>query len=291
MPDTGRGMSLVDRVEARAIKAALTTTEHVLRGRRYHLFLLAAGTGRLVSDDGENLLAAPCILWLPHGLPRSFRLEAGTRGGALAIPDPQLGRAMPSGSTGTHIREVIGYPLVVRDPDQAGFRRLAELIETMGRELYENAAAADSVVQHSLALALIELWRLSRPEIAAPGPLPRNVVHTFLSLVDLHLRDQWTVQRYARQIGVSRDRLNTAVRRATGRSPLAHIHNRMMAEARALLTGSSLQVAEVAYKLGFGDAAYFSRFFQRNAGVPPGRYRKAAQVPAEAPDGSFAAWP
>lgn len=291
MPDSSHGIAVADRVEARAIKGALTGTEHVLHGRRYHLFLLAAGAGRLVSDDGENPLTAPCLVWLPHGRARSVRLDAGTRGGALSIPDPQLGRAMPSGSTGTHIREVIGFPLVVRDPEPPRLRRLAELVDTIGRELYDNAAAAESVVQHSLALALIELWRLSRPEVAAPGPLPRNFVHTFLSLVDLHLRDQWTVQRYARQIGVSKDRLNSAVRRATGRSPLAHIHNRLMTEARALLSGSSLQVAEVAYKLGFGDAAYFNRFFQRHAGMPPGRYRKAALAPAENPDASFAAWP
>lgn len=291
MPDATDQTGLADRVEARAIKPALTSSEHVLRGRRYHLFLLAAGSGRLASADGENLLTAPCLVWLPHGRQRVVRLEAGTRGSALGIPDPQLGRAIPSGSTGTHIREVIGFPLVVRDPDPARLRRLGELIATIGHELFENAAAADSVVQHSLALVLIELWRLSRPESVAPGPLPRNIVHTFMSLVDLHLRDQWTVQRYARQIGVSKDRLNSAVRRATGRSPLAHIHNRMMAEAKGLLTGSSLQVAEVAYKLGFGDAAYFNRFFQRHVGISPGRFRRASLPQPDEPDGSYAAWP
>lgn len=289
MPDTAYGGA--DRVEMRSMKGGLTNTEHVLRGRRYHLFLLVAGAGHLIADDGDQPLAAPCFAWLPHGRARTVSLDAGTRGSALGIPDSQLGRAIPAGATGTHIREIIGRPMVVRDPDPTRFRRLAGLVEAVGRELYENDAAAESVVHHSLALALIEVWRLSRPEIAAPGPLPRNIVHTFLSLVDLHLRDQWTVQRYARQIGVSRDRLNSAVRRATGRSPLAHIHNRLMAEAKGLLAGSSLQAAEVAYKLGFGDAAYFNRFFQRHAGMPPGRYRRAATAPADDRDASFAAWP
>jgi AraC family transcriptional activator of pobA len=280
-----------EAVEVRAIKSALTTTEHVLRGGRFHLFLIVSGDGTLLSADGSTELAGPCFCWLPHGQAQTVRLEAGTRGAALSIPDLVLGRSMPSGSVGTHIRDIIAYPMVIREPEPGKLRKLTELVDTIEQELFANGPAAHDVMQHCLALLMIEIWRLSRPETASPRPLPRNIVHTFMVLVDLHLRDHWTIQQYARQMGVSRDRLNGAVRRATGRPPLAHIHERLITEAKALLTESGLQVAEVAYKLGFGDAAYFNRFFQRHEGMPPGRYRQAALKPRSEPDVSYAAWP
>jgi AraC-like DNA-binding protein len=280
-----------DIVEVRSIKSALTNTEYVLHGERFHLFLLSAGAGNLISGDGATPLVAPCFSWLPNGKLRTIKLEAGTHGAALSIPDLVLGRSMPAGSVGSHIREIIGYPLVARETDPQGLRKLAGMVETIERELFENGPAAQSVMQHCLALLMIEIWRMSRPEISNPRPLPRNIVHTFMFLVDLHLRDHWTIQRYTRQMGISKDRLNSAVRRATGRPPLAHIHDRLMTEAKSLLTGSGLQVAEVAYKLGFSDAAYFNRFFQRHEGVPPGKYRENALKPKTEPDVSFAAWP
>lgn len=288
---TAAPVGLADGIEARAIRSALTRTAYVLRGGRSHLFLLTAGAGRVLADVGETGLTAPCLAWLPHGESRSVELDAGSSGAALSVPDPVLGGSLPEGSVGSHIREVIGRPLLLHPPSASDLDRLAELIATIRGELFANALAAQSVVRHCLSLALIEIWRMTGPETAGPRPSPRNIVHGFLFLVDLHLRDHWTVQRYATHMGVSKDRLTSAVRRATGRTPLAHIHGRLMAEARTLLTGSGLQVAEVAYKLGFTDAAYFNRFFQRHAGEPPGRYRNAQARRRPAPDASFAAWP
>jgi AraC family transcriptional activator of pobA len=280
-----------ENVEARAIRSGLDIAEFVLRGGRSHLFLLLSGNGLLKAGSGENRLAAPSFLWLPHGQPGALRLEAGTRGATLSIPDIMLGRAIPAGPVGSHIRSVIGHPIIGRRLDAAPSGRMTELAATVERELFENGPAADAVVQSCLTLLLIEIWRTSRPEPGASAAMPRNIVHSFLFLVDLHLKDHWSVGRYAEQLGVSRERLNSAVKRATGRTPLSHIHRRLMAEAREMLGEPGFQVAEVAYRLGFDDAAYFNRFFQRHAGMPPGRYRRERLADRTAPETSFAAWP
>ncbi|MEH3107050.1 MAG: helix-turn-helix domain-containing protein [Sphingomonas fennica] len=48
-----------------------------------------------------------------------------------------------------------------------------------------------------------------------------------------------------------------------------------MVEARRLLAYTPLTVAEVGHALGFADPAYFSRFYARHAGHPPGAARHA----------------
>jgi AraC-like DNA-binding protein len=45
--------------------------------------------------------------------------------------------------------------------------------------------------------------------------------------------------------------------------------------ARELLADPRLPLAEIGYRLGFADAAAFSRAFKRWTGTPPGRFRRA----------------
>ena len=51
------------------------------------------------------------------------------------------------------------------------------------------------------------------------------------------------------------------------------LDDRALLEARRLLLYSQMSVADIAYAVGFEDAAYFSRFFARHVGQPPRAYR------------------
>ncbi|MFB2351887.1 helix-turn-helix domain-containing protein [Priestia megaterium] len=52
-----------------------------------------------------------------------------------------------------------------------------------------------------------------------------------------------------------------------------------------------MQVSEVAEALGFKDAAYFSRFFKRIAGVSPRAHRAGAALKRSDVNTNYAAWP
>ncbi|MVT00088.1 helix-turn-helix domain-containing protein [Devosia sp. L53-10-65] len=122
-------------------------------------------------------------------------------------------------------------------------------------------------------------------------PAPRTMVSNFLTMVDQQMRSHWTVAHYARYLGLSVDRLTSAVQRATGQMPLALIHARIIAEARQMIENSGLQIAEISAHLGFDDPAYFSRFFKRLGGKSPRQYRQEAAMGQVRDDGSYAAWP
>ena len=62
---------------------------------------------------------------------------------------------------------------------------------------------------------------------------------------------------------------------ADGTSFTAVVDATREALARELLGGGELTVAEVADRVGFADAATFSRAFKRWTGTPPGRFRRA----------------
>ena len=277
--------------EFRRVFSELTRTEFDLRGGRFHLLLLLEGGGILIDEQGERPLLPRSIGWLPNGRPRSVRLDAGTTGILTSIPDTILGKAIANDVLGTQMRHVAGLAHHFQQVEKSLFKTLLYQAELVENELQANRPGLETVLQNSVSIMLVGLWRLSGADTMQPLPVPRNLVHSFASLLDVHLRDHWSVARYASHMGISRDRLTSVLRRATGKTPLALIHGKMMEEAKVLLTASNQQVAEIAYTLGFTDPAYFNRFFQRYLGITPARYRREHRRRELDEDESFAAWP
>ena len=58
------------------------------------------------------------------------------------------------------------------------------------------------------------------------------------------------------------------------KTPNELIKNRLLLEAKRYLAHSELSAKEIAYKLGYEDEAYFSRFFNKHAGNTPIHFRK-----------------
>jgi len=73
---------------------------------------------------------------------------------------------------------------------------------------------------------------------------------------------------------ISKDYLRHLVKKNTGQSPLRHIIESRMEKARHLLETTDLTVSQIADECGFNDVYYFSRFFKRNARLPPAAFRR-----------------
>ncbi len=278
--------------EAASVKASLSAIAWTLRGNRNRAFVLISGAGSLEFEDAAVPLSAPCALWLPAGKPARLSLQAGARGAALAVSELSLGRAVPAGPIGMQVKDALFHPILGAKLPAATAQDICRTIEAIGSELERDAPGAEEAARHHLVLVLIGLWRTSSPQPANTQPAPRAIVRNFLHLVELHVRDHWNVDDYARFLSISRGRLTSAVKRVTGKSPLALIHGRLIAEAEILLNGSSMQTAQVAEALGFKDAGYFNRFFKRETGMSPGRFRSALSLRSRsAHRQSFADWP
>ncbi len=278
------------QILARTIPAALTNTEYTLWGKRSHIFVLKSGDGELIGSNKSQIIEASSFAWLPPGEQRVMRLGAGSTGWMASIPDMHLGPFIPPGTIGTNIRHIVNQLSIVTNINLTDLQRVGGLISNIQRELSEELLASNTAVHYCISLLLIQFWRLHSHKTEKGKPLPRNLVHNFIFLVDRHYKDHWNVAQYAAQIGITDDRLTTAVRRATSETPLELIHKKLLAEAKALLGNSSMQIAEIAYQLGFRDAAYFNRFFSRKIGISPGRFR-AKQQGSLSKENSFAAWP
>ncbi|WP_027211086.1 helix-turn-helix domain-containing protein [Burkholderia sp. WSM2232] len=131
-----------------------------------------------------------------------------------------------------------------------------------------------------LTMLLLKLVREVRLADTGNESATRNdvrVVERFRKLVDEHFRENLPLQDYASMMAVSLVQLRTACASAAEQSPTKMIHARIITEAKRNLIFGDMSVEQIAFALGFADAAYFTRFFRREVGQAPSQFRAAAR--------------
>jgi len=81
------------------------------------------------------------------------------------------------------------------------------------------------------------------------------------------------VSGYADEIAVTADYLNKIVKNLTGVSAKEHIQNKLVLEAKRSLIFTDISNKELAFSLGFEEAAHFNNFFKKMTGMSPGEFR------------------
>ncbi|PPB83763.1 AraC-like DNA-binding protein [Mycetohabitans endofungorum] len=83
----------------------------------------------------------------------------------------------------------------------------------------------------------------------------------------------WTVAELAAQTGCSRSVFTQRFVVATGMTPVRYLTQLRMRLAAQWVAQDRQQIESVAYRLGYGSLAAFSRAFKRMNGRPPGALR------------------
>ena len=114
----------------------------------------------------------------------------------------------------------------------------------------------------------------SHPSSPSPGDA-RALAHVqrYRALVDAQFRQQPALTALARPLGITPTQLNRVCHRVLGHSALAVLHGRLVLEAQRDLAYTTLSVKQIGGGLGFADASYFTRFFQRQTGHTPSAWR------------------
>jgi AraC family transcriptional activator of pobA len=190
------------------------------------------------------------------------------------------------------LRPALDRPLVApAERIEPAVVEIEALFSALARETANPGLGAPAMSALYLGLIVMHLWRGCAVTDGDALDAAVPTAQRFRQLVELHYRDNLSVEEFCRMLNVTRAHLHNACMRALGRPPQRLIHERLAVEARLRLRQSALPIEQVAYNLGFRDPAYFNRFFRRLTGVSPGAYRKAVRVSPPKEQTSFEAWP
>ncbi len=90
---------------------------------------------------------------------------------------------------------------------------------------------------------------------------------------DLALQGLPDVQYVARSLHISAGYLSSLLKTLTGQSTQQHIHDKLIEKAKEKLSTTGLSIGEIAYELGFGHAASFSKLFKSKTKQSPQAFR------------------
>ena len=95
-----------------------------------------------------------------------------------------------------------------------------------------------------------------------------------LEIMEAHLSDeQFSVERFADEMGMSRKNLLRKIKALTDQSVNEFIRNFRLQRAAQLIMANAATISEIAYKVGFNNLSYFSKCFKELFGAAPNEYR------------------
>ena len=77
---------------------------------------------------------------------------------------------------------------------------------------------------------------------------------------------------------MSRSQVHRKIKTALNISTSDFIKQIRLEKAKELLTSTDQSISNIAYKVGYSDANYFSRSFSKIYGVPPSQFRQPTQI-------------
>ena len=162
---------------------------------------------------------------------------------------------------------------VFKDIVQEEKERIAILFNQIYAESVSCLPNSCAIIQSEINTLLLELERISLPTFNV-STMP-ELLNKYKDMIDKNFMRERQVQSYAAQLGISSNYLNVLTRKHLGKSALNMINDRVMLEIKRLLLRTDYDISEIAYKLGFNELSYFSRFFKRNTGMTPIEFRQS----------------
>jgi len=227
------------------------------------LLWFTRGQGRITVGGVTRGYGAHNAIFIPAGVMHGFEVGGQTFGTALFFG---RGNDLNLPAQPRHLR--------IRDAGTQG--ELTILLDSIQRELESDRAAHDRAAHHYLGLLGVWLERqIALAEADTPRPdAARRLAGRYAELLERDFRSGHGVSHYAQALGVTPTHLTRVCKQTCGRSASDLLHDRVIFEARRMLSETRIPVAEVARTLGFTSAAYFTRAFQGRTGKTPSAFRR-----------------
>jgi len=100
------------------------------------------------------------------------------------------------------------------------------------------------------------------------------LVYRFMQLLNEKYIEFSYADLFANALQVSQKQLNEAAKNIAGKTDCDLVEEKIVKEAKKILTQSREQVKQIAWQLGYEDQYYFSRMFKKQTGLSPREYRK-----------------
>ncbi len=150
----------------------------------------------------------------------------------------------------------------------------------LDRYSFFSGNSKDGVCLEMISLKLLELFiivdRSCYRQKARTIPLQKlQVLKSFQHLIEKYYKTIRLPGEYAGLLYITPNHLNALCQDLLGKTAGELIRERVILEAKRLLTNAGMNVTEIASELNFQDNSYFNRFFKKYTGQTPDVFRRS----------------
>ncbi len=162
---------------------------------------------------------------------------------------------------------------------------LHQTLNLLSREVTSSELGSESIVQALLDV----LFNLILRKIVKKNSLSQQSwsfatqnqqIAQTLELMHTDYRKEWTIDKLAKEVGLSRAGLAQKFKKSLGDTPLHYLTTLRVQKAMDLLSKTEDNIETIAESVGYKDAFGFSKVFKKYAGHSPKEFRKQSAVDA-----------
>ncbi|SBS29458.1 HTH-type transcriptional activator RhaS [Marinomonas spartinae] len=243
-----------------------------------HLIL----SGKTLFNIDQNVFKAEdcAAFYTPPATPHAFLTEPTAPGYVITIHSSHLQKIMVELNKYSN-QESLLMPFCIdkqkaSETDKIYWEQLLNLFKMLKAEWASSSLYQQNSIESIVKLIFINMLRLSGEEHPKKQHSQNEILcfREFSTLIEKYFLKEKQIQFYCQQLNINESRLNYLCKKITGASPKKMINNRILLEAKRLLTHTNKNLTEISYTLGYIDPSYFSRFFIKHANISPSEFRK-----------------
>lgn len=243
----------------------------------FHFVMFTKGTGTHTIDFEKFVVQPYQMYFMRPGQVHSWHFEGAVDGYIVHFYEELLSAFLYNShylerfhfTSGNTSEGICQLPLPLQS-------RVTQIFEDLLQE------AAEQKEQHidMIRLKLLELFILVERNCFSNNNtnVPQQkltVLRSFQQLIDKHYKELKLPKDYAELLYITPNHLNALCQDLVGKTAGDLIRERILLEAKRLLTNAGMTITEIAYNLNFQDNSYFVRFFKKGVGMTPEEFRKS----------------
>ncbi|WPU96630.1 helix-turn-helix transcriptional regulator [Mucilaginibacter sabulilitoris] len=242
----------------------------------YHMVLFTAGSGAHTIDFESFEVKPGQIYFMVPGQVHSWAFDGFTDGYIINFSASFIQSFLLqhgyldnfSFFSGNLADTVINLP-------QETFAAVKPLFEAILTEAALSATSAVDMVRLLMLQIFILVNRMSiNPATGNNSSYNQTLLKSFKNLIEHHYSDIKLPKDYATLLYITPNHLNAVCKDIMGISAGELIRNRILLEAKRMLTNPKLSISEISLKLNFSDNSYFTKFFKKMEDITPEEFRK-----------------
>lgn len=266
-----------ETVRERSIKHNWSIRPH-RHDNLYQVFHFATPGVHIQLGSETTLTRQAVVLLVPPLVMHGFQFPPTIEGGVVSIAVSHMNDV----ASAYQIPEQLFHAPLQLGPQDELFNSMADRFGQLAQDFASVHLYRNFVLENTFRAIVLGFARTfqDRLELANPqaASSQEQYVRMFCATLEHNYRSQKSVRFYAQSTGLSPVHLTRLTRAILGMSPLEAVAARRLIEAKRLLRFTQYAVHEVSSQLGFSDVSYFSRFFKKQTGQSPQRYRKQSML-------------